>query len=282
MQHPHVGWTVVPILAALAVGCEDSVPSAATVTEVRSSHARVTASPGAADLSAVIRGNASLRSTCTGRSPSRAQRRDLAAQRVDRARHDLGQRPQPRARPGCAPPCGSVAGVRERARVLQRHRPGARRAVDAARVAGEPRPARIKLANALWAQRGDSFQTPFLDTLEHLRRGRLAHGLLDLSRALAAQHQHWVSERTEGRILAPRPGTITPATVFVLTNAIHFIAGWRRVFDPRARPRRTAASTPRRWCGCPRCPSWRATPRRGPWVEGRLAGPTRGTTSRYW
>lgn len=235
MQHPHVGWTVVPILAALAIGCEDSVPSAATVTEVRSSHARVTASPGAADLSAVIRGNASFALDLHRAVAVEGRNVVTSPHSVSTALAMtwVGARGASETRMRAAMRLPSLESASVHASFNAIDRALAEQSTQP--VSQEnPRPARIKLANALWAQRGYSFQTPFLDTLaEHYGAGVWLTDFSTYPEPSRLSINNWVSERTEGRIPSLlAQGTISPATVFVLTNAIHFIAGWRRVFDP--------------------------------------------------
>lgn len=94
---------------------------------------------------------------------------------------------------------------------------------------------KLELANALWIQRGVPLQRPFVDTLA----GTFGAPPQSTEFATApepARHaiNAWVSQHTAGLIahLLP-PGSVSPATVFVLANAIYLKANWATPFDPR-------------------------------------------------
>jgi serpin B len=92
---------------------------------------------------------------------------------------------------------------------------------------------RLHVVNALWGQKGFSFESAFLDTLAQNYGAGLR--LVDFIKAAEAARQTinaWVSQQTEGRIedLIPA-GAIDSATRLVLTNAIYFNAAWLAPFE---------------------------------------------------
>lgn len=93
---------------------------------------------------------------------------------------------------------------------------------------------RLRLANALWLDTATPVQDGYLETLaRHYGAGAWR---LDFQNGPEAARDHinaWVEENTEGRIgaLLP-PGTISPQTRLVTTNAIYFRAAWKTPFDP--------------------------------------------------
>lgn len=234
MKYPRV-WKLVPFVAALSSGCEDDAQGAAAVTEVRSSHARVTASPDPADLAAVIRADATFALDLHRAAATAGSNVVMSPYSVSTALAMTwaGARGATETRMRGAMRLPSLEASRVHASF---------NAIDQALTAQStqpvtsesPRPARIKLANALWAQRGYSFQAPFLDTLAESYGAGV--WLTDFSTAPEPSRlgiNRWVSERTEGLIPSLLPmGSLSTATVFVITNAIHFTAGWHRVFDP--------------------------------------------------
>jgi serpin B len=100
-------------------------------------------------------------------------------------------------------------------------------------IAENGRPFRLKVANALWGQRGYHFLPEFLELLA-INYGAGMH-LLDFATAPEACRiviNEWVSDQTEGKIQDLLPsGSITPETRLVLTNAIYFNAAWHYPFD---------------------------------------------------
>ena len=94
----------------------------------------------------------------------------------------------------------------------------------------------LSVANRLWGQHGTDFLAPFL---EAVRVGFGAElGRVDFAQAPDAARQEinrWVEAETRRKIqnlLAP--GSVTPLTRLVLTNAIYFRADWAERFDPKA------------------------------------------------
>jgi serpin B len=95
---------------------------------------------------------------------------------------------------------------------------------------------RFRLANALWGQRGETFQAPFLDALA-LNYGagmRVVDYRADAETARRAINV-WVAEQTAERVkdLLPQ-GAVNDLTRLVLTNAIYFLAPWATPFEPGA------------------------------------------------
>lgn len=234
MSHHNV-WKVAALVAVLAAGCGDAAPSASAATEVRSTHARVTAAPDAADLSAVLRGSATFALDLHRAVAAGGRNVVISPHSVSTALAMTwtGARgaTETRMRGAMRLPSLEQARVHASFNAIDR----ALTAQSTQPVSNEnPRPARIKLANALWAQRGYAFQAPFLDVLaEHYGAGVWVTDFATAPDPSRLGINRWVSERTDGRIPALlAEGTISANTVFVLTNAIHFTAGWRRVFDP--------------------------------------------------
>ena len=89
----------------------------------------------------------------------------------------------------------------------------------------------LRVVNAVWAQQGESFLEPFLDTLaEHYGAGlrTVDFGQSDEARQTINQ---WGSHETEGRIPELLPaGVVSPETVMVLANAVFFKALWQHPF----------------------------------------------------
>jgi serpin B len=96
------------------------------------------------------------------------------------------------------------------------------------------RPFRLRVANALFGQRGYRWLSPFLDTLAESYGAGLS--TLDFAADTEAARlaiNRWVSDRTERRIpeLLQR-GVLQNTTTLVLTNAVYFDASWDEPFDP--------------------------------------------------
>lgn len=92
----------------------------------------------------------------------------------------------------------------------------------------------LNVVNSVWGQDGWDFQSSYLDLLA--RSYGAGINLLDFASEPDACRQtinRWVSEQTRERIqdLLP-PGSITPMSRLVLTNAVYFLANWLYEFDP--------------------------------------------------
>lgn len=93
-------------------------------------------------------------------------------------------------------------------------------------------PLELTTANRLWAQRGLTFASPFLDRLSAYYGAGV--GLVDYVNAREAARSAinaWVSDRTNARIAElVKKDMLNELTRFVLTDAIYFKAQWSRPF----------------------------------------------------
>ena len=100
---------------------------------------------------------------------------------------------------------------------------------------------RLRIANALFAERDHVFLDSFLDLLAVNYGAGMA--LLDFrhhSEQARADINAWVSEQTEARIPELIPtGGVDSSTRLVLVNAVYFNAAWKRAFSPAATADRT-------------------------------------------
>lgn len=95
-----------------------------------------------------------------------------------------------------------------------------------------PPPFRLKMANDIWALTGYPYRETYLDTLGKYYGAELH--TLDFRGEPEASRQtinQWVAKATEDKItdLLP-PNSIHDDTRLILTNAVHFVAGWRFAF----------------------------------------------------
>jgi serpin B len=92
---------------------------------------------------------------------------------------------------------------------------------------------RLSIVNATFGQEGQDFLPEYLRLLARHYGAGMA--LLDFRRKPEdARHaiNDWVAEQTEKRIPSLLPeGSISPATVLVLVNAVYFKAGWHTPFQ---------------------------------------------------
>lgn len=110
------------------------------------------------------------------------------------------------------------------------------------------RPFALHEMDAMWGQDGMPFAPAYLDTLST----DYDAGVYQLDFAKDPEGSRgtindWVADQTEQKIQnLMAPGTVTPDTVLVLTNAIYFEAAWKTPFDPNetgTAPFTTAAGT---------------------------------------
>lgn len=92
----------------------------------------------------------------------------------------------------------------------------------------------IRVVNALWGREGYPFRQEFLELLEEYYGAGLKEA--DFSNDPDGERERinaWVADATEDRIDELLPdGSIPSNTVFVITNAIYFLASWLSEFDP--------------------------------------------------
>ncbi len=92
----------------------------------------------------------------------------------------------------------------------------------------------LDVANALWGQKGYSFQPSFLATLAQ-RYGACMH-VADFERQpdqAVELINGWVKDSTHGKIQEiVNRASVTPATRLVLTNAVYFNQAWKYRFKP--------------------------------------------------
>jgi serpin B len=100
----------------------------------------------------------------------------------------------------------------------------------------EGTPFQLRIANAVWSQKGYIFNQPYLDLLATQYGAGLR--VLDFQNSVEAARESinaWVDEKTDGHIKEiADPGSISTETRLVLTNAILFKAGWAYKFDQQA------------------------------------------------
>ncbi len=92
---------------------------------------------------------------------------------------------------------------------------------------------RLHVTSALWGQDGYRLLPAFLAVLaENYGAGVQTANFIDAPEQARETINRWASDETEGRIenLLP-PGSITPLTRLVLTNAVYFNATWKYGFD---------------------------------------------------
>ena len=104
----------------------------------------------------------------------------------------------------------------------------------------------LALANALWGQKGYPFLKSFLELNRKHYDSRIEE--LDFKNAVENSRNtinRWVEQTTNDRIqdLLP-PGSVSPATRLVLTNAIYFKGDWKLQFDPEHTRSETFHVTP--------------------------------------
>jgi serpin B len=92
---------------------------------------------------------------------------------------------------------------------------------------------RLRIANALWGQQDYAFLAAFLDQLaENYGAGLRVLDFVGEPDASRQTINEWVLQQTEDKIkdLLP-PGSVSPDTRLVLSNAIYFNASWMYAFE---------------------------------------------------
>jgi serpin B len=91
----------------------------------------------------------------------------------------------------------------------------------------------LRVANALWAQRGSTFLEDFLRIMNNDYDAGLNQ--VDFKTSTEAARltiNRWVEQKTEDKIKdLLQPGALKPSTRLVLTNAIYFKGDWQTPFD---------------------------------------------------
>jgi serpin B len=94
----------------------------------------------------------------------------------------------------------------------------------------------LDVANRLWTQRGKALEPAFTTALE--QRFGAGAGVVDFAamhEAARGEINGWVSAHTAEKIPELlKPGTITPLTRLVLTNAVYLKAPWAKPFEKSA------------------------------------------------
>ncbi len=95
-------------------------------------------------------------------------------------------------------------------------------------AASDGNPFRLRIANAVWGQKGTAFESPFLDTLARsYGAGVKVVDFVNATEDARLAINGWVEDKTEDRIkeLVPQGG-LDAATRLVLVNAVYFNAAW--------------------------------------------------------
>jgi serpin B len=89
-------------------------------------------------------------------------------------------------------------------------------------------PPTLRVVNALWGQKGRTFEPAFLDTLAvHYGAGMRVVDFATESESIRSRINGWVKEQTEGRIQDLLPeDSVKPDTRLVMANALYFKGSW--------------------------------------------------------
>jgi serpin B len=97
-----------------------------------------------------------------------------------------------------------------------------------AHAEGEP----LHAANAVWSQRGLTFNPPFRDQLTALAASLKVAAFATAPAAATQEINAWVADHTVDKIPELlKPGLVGPDTRMVLVNAAHFKAAWATAFN---------------------------------------------------
>lgn len=91
----------------------------------------------------------------------------------------------------------------------------------------------LRVADALWAQQGNSFLDDFLQLMKNdYGAGFNQVDFKDATEAARLTINKWIEEKTDDKIMNMlQPGVLSPQTRLVLTNAIYFKGTWQTQFD---------------------------------------------------
>ena len=106
-------------------------------------------------------------------------------------------------------------------------------AMAAAAESGQSGAPKLELANAIWIQRGVHLQPPFVTTLsDTFGASPQTTDFEAAPQAARTTINGWVAQHTASLIRNLLPvGSVSPATVFVLANAVYLKANWITPFD---------------------------------------------------
>ena len=94
----------------------------------------------------------------------------------------------------------------------------------------------LRVADALWAQQDENFLPAYLNLVQ-ANYGAAFHpvNFKTSAESVRGEINQWVEQQTNNKIRnLIGPGTLTPATRLVLTNAIYFKGDWRNQFEKSA------------------------------------------------
>ena len=90
----------------------------------------------------------------------------------------------------------------------------------------------LRVANALWAQKGAHFQPDYISLMDKYYSGDFKTLNFAETEESRAAINHWVADKTAGKIpQLLQPGDINALTRLVLTNAVYFKGDWTTPFD---------------------------------------------------
>ncbi|KAF9609934.1 hypothetical protein IFM89_019337 [Coptis chinensis] len=100
-------------------------------------------------------------------------------------------------------------------------------------IDGEPI---LSFVGGAWVDHSCTLKTTFMTVAEEIYKAK-AESVDFQNKAIEITEEvnKWVEESTNGLIKSIIPNPLTPATVFVLANALYFKGRWREPFDKSAR-----------------------------------------------
>lgn len=90
----------------------------------------------------------------------------------------------------------------------------------------------LDIANALWAQQGEAFLSPFLQIARNNYQADVKRADFNNADLVAGEINSWVAKKTADKIqqVLP-PDSVDPLTRLVLVDAVYFKGAWAAVFD---------------------------------------------------